>query len=228
MKHVGKINNTGSRVAVVFRVVPGEPQNCLVLYPDSLPNMYHDNLMEVLESPEGQQEFELGNVLGRKLFASGQYMLTTLHDGKFIHKIASSLVTMTPGGKQEIPLTNLNQLIAEQKGVTVEQLAGTIDRTESEIAADDAASEYTGRSPAPTSVAELEALDTTTFEGGPTVNSGLTNEDLAKNLVKQSEALAAQVKTLLDESQRLQQEAYELNPKLKPEKKLVAKTKKKA
>jgi len=216
MKHVGQINNTGSRVAVVFRVVPGEPNNCLVVYSDSLPNIYHDGLMEILESTEGQAEFELGNILGRKMFADGNYVLATLHGGNFIRKIPTEIVTMTPGGKQAIPLNDLNNLIADQKGVTIDQLAGTIDKTQSEIAIDDAAAGYTGRSPAPHSVPELE---TSNFEGGPTLaehQSVLTNENLAENLIKQSESLSVQVKTLLDESKRLQKEAYDLNPALKP------------
>lgn len=218
MKHVGQINNTGSRVAVVFRIVPGEPNNCLVVYSDSLPNIYHDGLMEILESTEGQAEFELGNILGRRIFADGSYVLSTLHAGNFIRKVPTTLVTMTPGGKQAIPLTELNNLIADQKGVTLDQLAGTIDKTQSEIAVDDAASGYTGRSPGPQSIPELD-LDTTNFEGGPTLaenQSGLTNENLAENLIKQSESLSGQVKTLLEESKRLQKEAYDLNPALKP------------
>jgi len=221
MKHVGKIDNTGSRVVVVFRVVPNEPGNCLVVYSDSLPNMYHDNLMEAVESTEGQAEFELGNYLGRRMFSNGQRMLEALHKGKFIQKVRVDLVTMTPGGRQEIKLADLNKLIADQKGVTVEDLAGTIDQTDAEIAADEAAASYTGYSSnVGQSVVTDTGLDVSTFEGGPTLNENrsLTDEDLAKNLVKQSESLNAQVEQLMSESKRLTEEAYSLNPSLKPKK----------
>ena len=219
MKHIGKVNNTGTRVVVVFRVVPNEPQNCLVIYSDSLPNVYHDGVMNLVESEQGQQEFELGNYLARRMFVDGNYVLTTLHNGNFIHKMATDNVTMTPGGKQEIPLTALNKLIAEQKNVTVEQLAGTIDKTQSEIAANDQAASYTGTGSSQTISANIGAgLDDRNFDGGPTLaenQDGLTNEMLAENILKQSEALAKQVKQLLDESKRLQSEAYDLNPALK-------------
>ena len=220
MKHVGKINNTGTRVVVAFRVVPGEANQCLVIYSDSLPNMYHDNLMEVVESPEGQSEFELGNVLGRRMFANGQYMLTALHRQNFIKNIKSELVTMTPGGKAEIPLPTLNQMIADQKGVTVEDLAGVIDKTEGEIATDNFAAEYTGAN-IESKIPSLGLNEgTPNFEGGPSVSFGsgraLTDADLANNLIKQSEALSSQIEQLLVESKRLQEEAFNLNPDLKP------------
>ena len=49
MKHVGKQISTSDKVVVIFREVPGEPDNCLVVKTRSLGEVEHDSLMQVLE-----------------------------------------------------------------------------------------------------------------------------------------------------------------------------------
>ena len=46
MKHVGKFGN--KPCVVVFRQVPNEPNNCLIVESGSLPDGKHDELMNVV------------------------------------------------------------------------------------------------------------------------------------------------------------------------------------
>ena len=50
IKHVGKLKNTGDKVAVVFRTVPGESNNALVLQTATLKDEIHDSLMAMIDS----------------------------------------------------------------------------------------------------------------------------------------------------------------------------------
>ena len=52
-KHVGRHGD--KKVVVLFRQVPNEDHMTLLVYSDLLPRIYHDSVMTVLESPEGQQ-----------------------------------------------------------------------------------------------------------------------------------------------------------------------------
>ena len=63
LKHVGKIKNTGSKVLVVFRTLPGESNMALVIPVSQLSDSYHDAIMKVVESDQGQDVFELGEIL---------------------------------------------------------------------------------------------------------------------------------------------------------------------
>ena len=63
IKHVGKIKNTGAKVIVAFRTLPGESNSALVLLTNNLPDSYHDSLMTVIESEQAQDVFESGELL---------------------------------------------------------------------------------------------------------------------------------------------------------------------
>ena len=53
IKHVGKQGD--NKVAVIFREVPDEEHMCLVVYPDQLQQALHDDLMNAIQSNEGQE-----------------------------------------------------------------------------------------------------------------------------------------------------------------------------
>lgn len=124
MKHVGKMKNNSARIVVVYRVVPGEPNNCLVVGTQGLIDSHHDSLMSLIEGPSGQEANELADLLAVRKFPDGSNMLQYLHVNGHIKKVPSSMVLMTPNTQTQLPLNELNQLIAKQKGVTVEELAG--------------------------------------------------------------------------------------------------------
>lgn len=123
LKHVGKMKHNGAKVCVVYRTLPGDAFSALVVGTSSLTELYHNSLMSELETAQGQQANELGDHLSNRYFADGTNMLEQLHmTGKLV-KVSTADVIMTPTVVDEIPLEDLNSLIAEQKGVTVDDLA---------------------------------------------------------------------------------------------------------
>jgi hypothetical protein len=138
MKHVGKMKNNSARVAVAYRTIPGDAASALVIGTSGLPDAYHDSLMALIESDAGQQANELADVLATRRFPDGGVMLQWLHAGGHLKKVPTTLVLMTPNNQTIIPLNELNVVIAEQKGVAVDELAVTEDgkpATKKELAA---------------------------------------------------------------------------------------------
>lgn len=125
-KHVGELaDESKAKVIVVYRVVPGEINNCLVIGTKFLPDVYHNALMRAVESEGGQAEDELGTFLGRQAFPDGTNMLAVLHNDGYIKKFKTKDIVMTYGPLTEgrITLNKLNEMIAKEKGVKVSDLA---------------------------------------------------------------------------------------------------------
>lgn len=125
MKHVGRMKNNGAKVAIVYRTLPGDPHSCLVVATNGLADSFHDSFMSVLESEIGQQTNELADILSAKRFPDGSIMLAYLHNNGHLVKTKTSAVNVTPDTRTAISLDSLNEMIAEQKGVTIDQLAVT-------------------------------------------------------------------------------------------------------
>jgi hypothetical protein len=81
--------------------------------------------MSLLESDSGQQVNELADILAVRKFPDGNVMLAYLHNNGHLKKVPTNYVLMTPDSQTQIPLDELNKLIAQQKGCTVEELAVT-------------------------------------------------------------------------------------------------------
>jgi hypothetical protein len=133
MKHVGKMKNNSARVAVVYRTIPGEHLNALVVGTNGLPDAYHDSLMGVIESASGQQANELADILATRRFPDGEVMLNWLHARGHLKKVPTNLVIMTPNTQTQLQLDELNKVIADQKGVSVEDLAVTDGKQEEKV-----------------------------------------------------------------------------------------------
>lgn len=123
IKHVGRIKSTGRKCLVVFRTLPGDAFNSLVIPTESLPADYHDSLINLVESNAGQNAFEFAEVLARGLFTDGSTMLPSLHVKGLMTKVPTDQVEMTPNNLATVLLSELNQMIAEQQGVSVQDLA---------------------------------------------------------------------------------------------------------
>lgn len=106
MKHVGKYGE--KKCIVVFREVPDEPENCLIVLSDSLPEVEHNDFMEVIGSLEAQGTGDVSNVLNRRQFTNGENMLNYLHFNKKITKVPVGLVSLTPTATDVIPLADVN------------------------------------------------------------------------------------------------------------------------
>ena len=125
-KHVGELaDSSKAKVVVLYRTVPSEPNNCLVVGTKFLPDMYHNALMRAVESEGGQAENELGVYLARQSFPDGTNMLSLLHDDGYIKKFKTKDIVMTYGTTDEgkMPLNKLNEMIAKEMNVKVSELA---------------------------------------------------------------------------------------------------------
>jgi hypothetical protein len=125
MKHVGKMKNNSARVVVVYRTIPGDHLSALVVGTQGLTDSYHDSLMSLIQDDSAQSANELADVLAVRRFPDGSNMLEYLHTRGHLKKVATNLVLMTPNTQATVQLDELNKIIAEQRGVTVEDLAIT-------------------------------------------------------------------------------------------------------
>ena len=109
LKHVG---NYGEKpCVVVFREVPNEPENCLIVETTSLEDQKHDELMNIVQSLEAQESNEISEVLSRRQFPDGSNVLNDLHFSKKLIKVSSSLVFLTPTPTDKIALADVNKEI---------------------------------------------------------------------------------------------------------------------
>ena len=125
-KHIGELSDESkAKVVIVYRTVPGEPNNCLVVGTKFLPDVYHDSLMKAVESDGGQAEKEFGVFMSRQTFPDGTNMLALLHNDNYIKKFATKDIIVTFGATVDgrITLDKLNTQIAKDLGVKVSDLA---------------------------------------------------------------------------------------------------------
>ena len=122
LKHIGRITNTGVKVLVVFRTLPGESNMALVLPVANLPDHYHDSIMDMVVTDQAQDAFELGELMFIRSFTDGRPMLQAMQADGRLQKVATDQITMTPNPNDSILLANLNVLIAEQKNCSIDDL----------------------------------------------------------------------------------------------------------
>jgi hypothetical protein len=196
LKHVGRMANNQRRIVVAFRAVPGEPENCIVITTENLNADEHDTLIKMVESNAGQDANDLSQVMSRTTLPDGRNMLAHFHrTGKMV-KVPSNTVEMMPNRNTSIMLNELNEMIAQQQGVTVEDLATPPN---------------TG-APAAEAVAETTATDTAPAAPVSAQNEPLSDDALASQLRSQAD-------TMFKEAKRLREEAEQLSPTKKSTKK---------
>ena len=125
-KHIGELaDGSKAKVVILYRTVPGEADNCLVVGTKFLPDLYHNGLMKAVESEGGQSADELADYIGRQTFADGTNMLAMLHNDNYIKKFKTKEIMVTYGNAEDgrILLNKLNEMIAKEKGVAVKDLA---------------------------------------------------------------------------------------------------------
>lgn len=133
LKHIGRIKSTGRKCLVVFRTLPGDAFNCLIILTENIPPNYHDSLINLVESNAAQSSFEFAEVLARSIFPDGTTMLPSLHVQGLLKKFPTDQIEMVPNFQTSILLADLNQLIAQQRGVSVQDLAIRPDKNQTEI-----------------------------------------------------------------------------------------------
>lgn len=199
IKHIGKLKNTGAKVIVVFRTLPGESNNALILPVNQLPDMYHDAIMNFLETDMGQEAFEFGEAMFSRPFPDGRTMLQAMQQDNRLQKIATDNVIMTPTTTAEIPLDQLNLLIAEQRNVPVDELYLFVKGA--------------SKSDAEKLEEPITSIDTIKETAILENSEPLTDKDLARSYRSQADAM-------YKEAAKLRRQADELDP---PQKKPVVK-----
>ena len=113
IKHVGKHNN--KKIVLLWRRVPNEAHMCLIAYSDTLSRLIHDEVMNALQSPIGQNAKDFSDVLFRTVMADGRNCLEVLHKEGFIKKVPTSQVLITPTAKSSVRLDELNDILDEME-----------------------------------------------------------------------------------------------------------------
>ena len=186
MKHVGKYGE--KPCVVVFREIPNEPENCLVVMSDSLDEVKHDNLMNVVQSAEGQEAKEFSEVLNRRQFSSGENMLQQLHAEGKIAKVPVSMVSLTPTPNDSIALAEVN---AEIKKIENDPV------------------------PPVTDPAHLADNPEDTNVSAPSVAESNVDSP-AQGLLLQAELMEQDAEAMLAEAKEKKRQAFDMDPSLKP------------
>lgn len=199
LKHIGKMKNTGAKVLVVFRTLPGESNMCLVLPVATLPDQYHDSIMTLVETDQAQEAFEFAEIMHIRPFPDGRPMLVAMQQDKRLQKVATDIVEMTPTTQASVNLSDLNVMIAEQKNCSIDDLCTFVKG-------------------APSNQEPAAKMPVKNAEVAPTVraqaseNTVLSDKDLAKSYRSQADSL-------YKEAARLRKEADSLDPVMKKTKK---------
>lgn len=116
LKHVGQLINTQRRCVIMFREIPDDESNCLVVDTDALVDWMHDDVINAVESPGAQASVDFSEFAQRRVMTDGTNMLQSLHAKGFLQKQKASNVMMTPNRETQIRLDELNKIIREQTG----------------------------------------------------------------------------------------------------------------
>lgn len=196
LKHIGRLVKNNRKVVLAYKVVPNEPDNCIVVTTENLMADEHDSLMRLVESNTGQEADDLATAMTRTSLPDGKNMLYSFHQTGKLIKIPTKEVEMLPSNNSSIRLNELNEAIAKNKGVTVADLALGGDTN---AVKDVSASEPAAQQP------------TTAATETPASNEPLSDESIAKNY-------RSQAYTMFKEAKRLREEAEKLSPSKKASK----------
>jgi hypothetical protein len=191
LKHIGRLKNNKRKAIVAYRTIPGDPYSCLVVLTESLPADEHDTLIKLVESPSGQDAYELAEAMARSYLPDGRNMLTGFHTTGRLQKVKTSDIEMTPSASAVVSLDELNRIIADQRGVSLEDLSV----------------KPSSGQPAPTKTVEPTA---TASINAPTVQEHVlpkqdpvTPEELATQLRSQADAMFKEAKRLRETAETL-------------------------
>jgi len=183
LKHVGRLTTNNRKLIVAYRVVPNDPEHCLVVHTESLDAADHDSLINLVESNAGQSENDLANAMARTQLTDGSNMLARFHTTGKLVKVPTNVVEMTPNITSRVNLAELNKIIADQQGVTVADLA------------------VKSTAPAPTqTTSEAPIVEDATPVVG---EEPLSDEQLAAQYRSQADALFKEAKALREQAEEL-------------------------
>jgi hypothetical protein len=183
LKHVGRQASNKRKCIIAYRVIPNDPEHCLVIFTESLESADHDSLIKAVESNSGQNAYEFAEAMSRTTLSDGRNMLAAFHTMGKLTKMPTSAIELVPNSQSTANLAEVNKFVAEQKGVTVEDLA---------LQSGGTTSKKTPEAPvAEAPVAEAPASDV------------LTDEQLAAQYRSQADALYKEAKRLREQAEEL-------------------------
>lgn len=191
IKHIGRIRTNKRRCIVAYRTLPGDPYSALVIMTEALPADEHDTLIKLVESNAGQTAEELALAMSRAYLPDGRNMLAGFHATGQLKKVSTKDIEMIPNANTSIPLDKLNEIIAQQRGVALEDLAvkpATPPKTEEKKES--------------VAVVNDEVTKAMDMAAQPAI---LTDDELAAQLRSQADAL-------FKEAKRLREQAEDLSP----------------
>lgn len=195
-KHVGEHN--GKKVVIIEKSIPGEPHMCAVVYSTNIPSKFHDDIMKLLESSEGQSEREFGLILNRRQSSDGRNLLQAIAQEGYLKKAPTNQVIVKPNAASAIRLDELNNLL-RMAGEGEEAIA-KLEKLDRESGFKD-----TRKNPGTNVVQEVV----------PAPTAGVMDDTaLAANYVSQATRMKTEAQALIAEAQRLEEEASKLNPAL--------------
>lgn len=192
-KHVGEHN--GKKVVIIEKQIPGEPHMCAVVYSTNIPSKFHDDIMRLLESAEGQAEREFGLLLNRRQSSDGRNLLQAIAQEGYLKKAPTNQVIVKPNAASAIRLDELNNLL--RMAGEGEHAVQKLEQLERESGFKDTRKNPAKTEPAPTVTNTVDVMD---------------DSALASNYVSQATRMKAEAQTLLAEAARLEEEAAKLNP----------------
>lgn len=120
IKHVGQVTNTGRRCVVVFREIYNDdgkvvdPNSCLIVETDALPDAVHQDIIRIVESEVAQRDSNLFNVLHRERLSDGNTALAYLNKSGRLRKFPTSQILLTPDANNTLRLDKMNTIIRMQ------------------------------------------------------------------------------------------------------------------
>lgn len=184
LKHVGRIKKNKNKVVVAYRTIPGDAKSAVVVNTQALSADEHDSLMIQVESQAGQSAYEFAEMMARASLPDGRNMLAAFHKTGKMMKVAVEEVEMQPDHQTIIPLNELNQMIADQKGVTIDELA------------------LQPNVPATSEATPVASMQTADIKA-PQQDTVLSDEDLAAQYRSQADSLYKEAKALRAQAEEL-------------------------
>jgi hypothetical protein len=201
IKHIGRHGD--KKIVLVYRKIPGEDHLCLVLYSDTLPQLIHDEVMKVIESPVGQNSTELADAMFRHVMSDGRNCLEACHKSGYLKKVNTNQVVITPNAKSTVRLDELNKILNEM---------ATGEDAIKKMAELDAGSGMSGKRREGREIGVSPASRTQPAEiSTATVGDVLTDDQLASQRIAQAAKMKLDAKALLAEAEKLEQEAASFN-----------------
>jgi hypothetical protein len=187
LKHVGRVKKNQRKCAVVFRTLPNEPESCLILPTENLSPEDHDDVIALIESNSAQTSYELAEAMDRAVLRDGSRMLPRFHGGRKLVKMSTSEIEMTPNTNTVLLLSELNEMIATQRGVGIGDLTVPPGKND------------TARTRDLGEPARAETVEDVT----PTSEAPLTDDDMAAQYRSQADALFKEAKRLREQAEDL-------------------------